>query len=202
MLHFRSPLYSQSRYGVGEEGPQTTRTCLQDQLSAAEKRADEAATKQQHAEGQLAALQEQMRASEKRAKGQMALLREQLSAAERRADEAARKHQRTAENVRRRREKDRTERQQLNERLSASSADLAEQGELVASLETCLHALTITIEKHQQQFVRDCAICMDRQSNICFGPCGHVCTCESCSRSVSECPVCRVKLEARIRMFL
>ena len=36
-----------------------------------------------------------------------------------------------------------------------------------------------------------CQICMDSEINTAFSPCGHVCSCENCSRHLPYCPMCK-----------
>ncbi len=39
-----------------------------------------------------------------------------------------------------------------------------------------------------------CVVCLDRQSELVFTQCGHMCCCERCGGQVSgRCPVCRVR---------
>lgn len=45
---------------------------------------------------------------------------------------------------------------------------------------------------------KECSICLMNYKNIVFFPCGHFNTCENCARLLNLCPVCRVKIEAKI----
>lgn len=47
-----------------------------------------------------------------------------------------------------------------------------------------------------------CRICLDKERNILFKPCHHILTCADCSRTVRECPLCRKKIEKRVRIYL
>lgn len=49
---------------------------------------------------------------------------------------------------------------------------------------------------------RECNICMDRESDTCFMPCRHLCTCESCADRILKCPVCRRKIEQCIKIYV
>lgn len=47
----------------------------------------------------------------------------------------------------------------------------------------------------------ECCICMaNKKSHACV-PCGHQCVCETCSTSISKCPICRTKIEKFIKVF-
>ncbi|GFR78664.1 leucine-rich repeat and sterile alpha motif-containing 1 [Elysia marginata] len=48
----------------------------------------------------------------------------------------------------------------------------------------------------------ECAICVDRESTIIFLPCGHVCCCAECARPLSECPLCRASISAKVKLTL
>lgn len=37
----------------------------------------------------------------------------------------------------------------------------------------------------------ECKICLKRESNVAFNPCGHVATCISCAFTLTKCPICR-----------
>jgi hypothetical protein len=42
----------------------------------------------------------------------------------------------------------------------------------------------------------ECVICMDKQSEIIFIPCGHFCICLNCNSNLDrKCPMCRAKIE-------
>ncbi|GLC35811.1 hypothetical protein PLESTB_000496700 [Pleodorina starrii] len=37
-----------------------------------------------------------------------------------------------------------------------------------------------------------CVVCLDRDSDVVFSGCGHMCVCNSCSGNLTKCPICRV----------
>lgn len=47
-----------------------------------------------------------------------------------------------------------------------------------------------------------CKICMDREVEVTFLPCGHLVCCSDCARNVQECPMCRKIVRANIRTYL
>ena len=47
----------------------------------------------------------------------------------------------------------------------------------------------------------ECVVCLERPREIAFDPCGHLAACETCSRSLGQCPICRRDVEARRRIF-
>ncbi len=56
-----------------------------------------------------------------------------------------------------------------------------------------------------QQELRDqrlCKICMSREANIVFVPCGHLATCGSCATAFRNCPVCRSKIQQAVKTFM
>lgn len=46
-----------------------------------------------------------------------------------------------------------------------------------------------------------CAICYERERNVCFVPCGHVIACAVCGLSTDTCPVCRAKVSKPVRLY-
>ena len=40
----------------------------------------------------------------------------------------------------------------------------------------------------------ECVICMSEESAIVFAPCGHLCTCVSCSAQIRNCCICRTRI--------
>ena len=49
-----------------------------------------------------------------------------------------------------------------------------------------------------------CKVCMETEICFVFLPCGHLCTCENCAvnGNLKDCPLCRVKIEKRNKIFL
>ena len=47
----------------------------------------------------------------------------------------------------------------------------------------------------------ECAICLINMAQVIFLPCGHLKTCKSCSKELTNCPVCRMIIERRITKF-
>ncbi len=47
-----------------------------------------------------------------------------------------------------------------------------------------------------------CVICLVNSRQYVFTPCGHLVTCEACHNTVQQCPICRSKIETRIKTFL
>lgn len=46
-----------------------------------------------------------------------------------------------------------------------------------------------------------CKICMENQTNVLFLNCKHLCTCEKCSKKVENCPICRKKINEKLKIF-
>lgn len=47
----------------------------------------------------------------------------------------------------------------------------------------------------------ECSICLDNRKDTAFN-CGHVCTCQTCSTRVQICPLCRVAVTTRQKIYL
>ncbi|KAG5567616.1 hypothetical protein RHGRI_002978 [Rhododendron griersonianum] len=46
-----------------------------------------------------------------------------------------------------------------------------------------------------------CVICLEQEYNSVFVPCGHMCCCTSCSSHLTNCPLCRGRIEQVVRTF-
>ncbi|XP_078082206.1 E3 ubiquitin-protein ligase LRSAM1 [Mustelus asterias] len=47
----------------------------------------------------------------------------------------------------------------------------------------------------------ECVVCLERESQMIFLPCGHVCCCQTCGAELRTCPLCRKDIEQKIRMY-
>ena len=60
-------------------------------------------------------------------------------------------------------------------------------------------------EKKEEQKKEDknlCIICLAYQISICFLPCAHTCVCVDCALSVDKCAICRVPIQASLKVYL
>ena len=48
----------------------------------------------------------------------------------------------------------------------------------------------------------ECTICLDDDADYAAVPCGHRCLCFNCSKTVSQCPMCRTTISAVLRVFV
>lgn len=49
---------------------------------------------------------------------------------------------------------------------------------------------------------KSCKICFLDEVSVVFVPCGHLVTCPKCSLSVTTCPICREKIQSRLKTYL
>ncbi|XP_053389940.1 baculoviral IAP repeat-containing protein 7-like [Mercenaria mercenaria] len=47
-----------------------------------------------------------------------------------------------------------------------------------------------------------CKICMDKESNVVFIPCGHMVSCETCAPHIRKCAICRQPIKGRVKAFM
>lgn len=47
-----------------------------------------------------------------------------------------------------------------------------------------------------------CVVCLSEDKGVCFIPCRHICSCNTCAASLSECPLCRVKIQDKLNVYL
>ncbi|KAK7582361.1 hypothetical protein V9T40_013806 [Parthenolecanium corni] len=60
---------------------------------------------------------------------------------------------------------------------------------------------TTSINTLNEVLQNECVICLEKQSNIVFLPCGHLCTCSNCSLCVNQCPLCRCDIESKMQVY-
>ncbi|XP_024167735.1 E3 ubiquitin-protein ligase SP1 isoform X3 [Rosa chinensis] len=46
-----------------------------------------------------------------------------------------------------------------------------------------------------------CVICLEQEYNAVFVPCGHMCCCTTCSLHLTNCPLCRRRIEQVVKTF-
>lgn len=46
-----------------------------------------------------------------------------------------------------------------------------------------------------------CVICLEQEYNSVFVPCGHMCCCTACSSHLTNCPLCRRRIEQVVKTF-
>ncbi|XP_045196412.2 baculoviral IAP repeat-containing protein 7-B-like [Mercenaria mercenaria] len=49
---------------------------------------------------------------------------------------------------------------------------------------------------------RLCKICMEREVEITFTPCGHLVACEQCAQPLKRCPICRKLIRSCVKTYL
>ena len=45
----------------------------------------------------------------------------------------------------------------------------------------------------EERMAGTCVVCIDRQVEVVFTSCGHMCCCERCGSKLNRCPVCRLR---------
>jgi len=58
------------------------------------------------------------------------------------------------------------------------------------------------IRKAKGKKFSECALCLDAPVQAVLIPCGHACTCRKCCRRLRRCPICRVVIERRQKLYL
>ena len=57
------------------------------------------------------------------------------------------------------------------------------------------------VDTKNEIIVPKCSVCYENNSIIMFIGCGHVCSCNECSNRLSNCPICRMRINGRQRIF-
>jgi len=58
------------------------------------------------------------------------------------------------------------------------------------------------IRKAKGKKFSECALCLDAPVQAVLIPCGHACCCRKCCRRLRRCPICRVVIERRQKLYL
>ncbi|XP_059390554.1 baculoviral IAP repeat-containing protein 2-like [Carassius carassius] len=80
--------------------------------------------------------------------------------------------------------------------------ELMAQTNEAASPSQDLSDLSMEEQLRRLQEERTCKVCMDKEVNIVFIPCGHLVVCKECAPSLSKCPICRGLVKGAVRTFL
>uniref|UniRef100_A0A668USU8 Uncharacterized protein n=1 Tax=Oreochromis aureus TaxID=47969 RepID=A0A668USU8_OREAU len=80
--------------------------------------------------------------------------------------------------------------------------DLMAQSIEAASPSQDLSDLPMEEQLRRLQEERTCKVCMDKEVNIVFIPCGHLVVCKECAPSLRKCPICRGLVKGTVRTFL
>ncbi|XP_078171398.1 E3 Ubiquitin ligase family protein isoform X2 [Carex rostrata] len=57
------------------------------------------------------------------------------------------------------------------------------------------------IKKKDRLILDICVICLEQEYNAVFVPCGHMCCCIACSSHLSNCPLCRRRIDQVVKTF-
>ncbi|KAJ3589802.1 hypothetical protein NHX12_010643 [Muraenolepis orangiensis] len=80
--------------------------------------------------------------------------------------------------------------------------DLMAQANEAVSPSQDLSELPMEEQLRRLQEERTCKVCMDKEVNIVFIPCGHLVVCKECAPSLRKCPICRGLVKGTVRTFL
>ncbi|KAG7476807.1 hypothetical protein MATL_G00086770 [Megalops atlanticus] len=63
-------------------------------------------------------------------------------------------------------------------------------------------AVTATApEMDESPGTSECVVCMEKEPQVIFLSCGHVCCCQVCSDALQTCPLCRGDIVQRVRLY-
>ncbi|KAI8515095.1 Iap2p [Branchiostoma belcheri] len=62
------------------------------------------------------------------------------------------------------------------------------------------HELQSELERLREE--RCCKVCMDREVELVFLPCGHYACCVPCGEGMVECPMCRACVESKVKVYM
>ncbi|XP_038843384.1 putative inhibitor of apoptosis [Salvelinus namaycush] len=79
---------------------------------------------------------------------------------------------------------------------------LSAQANEASSPSQDLSDLPMEEQLRRLQEERTCKVCMDKEVNMVFIPCGHLVVCKECAPSLRKCPICRGLVKGTVRTFL
>lgn len=83
-----------------------------------------------------------------------------------------------------------------------TGASGSSQGTAPGSSAPTSGASSIEDEYKQMKDQRLCKICMEREVEITFTPCGHFVACEQCGQPLKKCPICRQKIRSYVKTYM
>lgn len=51
---------------------------------------------------------------------------------------------------------------------------------------------------YTDESTEDCLVCMEKEKEIIFSPCGHLYVCSNCVKDIKQCPICRGQIAGTI----
>lgn len=94
---------------------------------------------------------------------------------------------------------ERKRRNDLQKRVLAAATQRQGQNDEVGS--TASFDKGTDCSKKEQRMPDLCVICLEDDYNAVFVPCGHMCCCTSCSSHLTNCPLCRRRIDQVVRTF-
>ena len=72
-----------------------------------------------------------------------------------------------------------------------------------AALETLnLATIASRLQTLEAEKASNCVVCHERAREVAFDPCGHFVCCSECGERVSTCPLCRVTIQGKLRIYV
>jgi len=79
--------------------------------------------------------------------------------------------------------------------------ELSEQLDKTSTLKSKLKNLEMTNNELKESVPTPCTICLENPTDCTFLPCGHLCTCMTCSKRITSCPLCRGAISQKVKVF-
>lgn len=94
---------------------------------------------------------------------------------------------------------ERKRRRDIQKRVLAASAQRLGQNDEAGSTGNSDKGTDNSLREHGMPDL--CVICLENDYNAVFVPCGHMCCCTSCSSHLTNCPLCRKRIDQVVRTF-
>jgi hypothetical protein len=99
---------------------------------------------------------------------------------------------------------DDTQNSNLENNINIQNVIISENNEINTNQpETILQQVSETEEEESEDIlIPKCCICLTNNSSVILLPCGHICSCFKCSRTLLRCPLCRKDILSKKKIFI
>lgn len=84
---------------------------------------------------------------------------------------------------------------------SSNSLSQVNNGDITEQNVAKVNSGGLQLATTREDDLRLCKVCMDREMNIVFLPCGHFVACVDCASVMDNCPVCRTKIKGNVKTY-
>lgn len=88
----------------------------------------------------------------------------------------------------------------LEEQLLQLTKEVSEYEHKIESMLDIISDITQSKRKRETE-EELCVVCMEKEKDRLFLPCNHMCCCSDCAENIRKCPLCRVRLTRKHKVY-